>query len=86
MIKNREDQKAFPVFYYSIWFSTLNNRLFNPLNYLFYLIKFFPQFLHFVIVGDDDQASLRDLHGHAAPGVKSRFCLVVALKVLVGDL
>lgn len=58
--------------------------VFNPLNYLFNMIKLLAQLLHLIVVSDDSQVSFRNLHRHAAPGLKSRLLQPVALKVQAG--
>ena len=68
-----------PFFMY-LSFNPLNQHVFNPLNHLFSLIKLLAQLLHLVVVSDDGQAPLRNLHGDAAPGDKSRLNQPVALK------
>ena len=62
----------------------LNQHVFNSLNHLSRLIKLLAQFLHLVIISDNGQAPLRNLHRHAAPGLKSRLFQPVALKVQAG--
>ncbi|SFE62135.1 hypothetical protein SAMN05216563_106344 [Phytobacter palmae] len=60
-------------FIIQFWFSPLNQHLLHSLNYLFSLIELFAQFLHLVIIRHQHNTPLRNLHGHAAAGVKSRF-------------
>ena len=81
-----EKIKSSRLFYYSIRFNLLNKCFFNFLHHLFSLIKLLAQLLHFVIVSDDGQAPLRDLHGDAAPGLKSYLFQPVAFKVQAGGL
>ena len=45
----------------------------HPLNSLFNVIKFPAQFLYFVVIREQDQATFRDLHGNARADLKSRF-------------
>ena len=45
----------------------------HSLNSLFNLIKLPPQFLYFVVIREQDQATFRDLHGNARADLKSRF-------------
>ncbi|HGE9221860.1 TPA: hypothetical protein ACGBK0_004316, partial [Escherichia coli] len=45
----------------------------HPLNSLFNLIQFPAQFLYFVVIRKQDQATFRDLHGNASADLKSRF-------------
>ena len=72
LIKSREDYKIFPAFYYLTLVQHTKHPVPHPLNHLFNLIKFLPQFLCLVTISDDGQAPLRNLHRHAAPGLKSR--------------
>lgn len=48
----------------------LNQRVFNPLNHLFSLIKLLVQLLHLVVVSDDGQAPLCNLHHRTWSGAE----------------
>lgn len=78
--------KIFPAFYYLAFVQHTKHPVPHPLNHLFNLIKFLPQFLHLVTVSDDGQAPLRNLHRDTPSGIKSGLFQPVALQVQAGVL
>ena len=61
------------LFYYLAFVQHTKYPVPHPLNSLFNLIKFLPQFLYSVVIRKQDQATFRDLHGNARADLKSRF-------------
>lgn len=64
---------SLPAFYYLTLVQHTKHPVPHPLNHLFYLIKFLAQFLHLIVIREQDQAAFRDLHGNARADLKARF-------------
>ncbi len=57
--------KIFPVFYYLAFVQHTKHSVSHPLSLLFNLIKLPAQFLYFVVIREQEQATFRGLHGNA---------------------
>ncbi len=62
-----------PVFYYLTLVQNTKHPVLHSLNHLFDLVKFLPQLLYFVAVGNNGQATFRYFHRNTHPDIKSRF-------------
>ena len=72
-IKNAGRLMIFRLFIFLTLIQHTKHPVTHPLNSLFNVIKFPAQFLYFVVIREQDQATFRDLHGNARADLKSRF-------------